>query len=111
MENKKLLSVFMTMLLLTSCAAIDPDRQIALWGNPAPPSAATRTIVIGPDTKYVNVEGGEIVQFIAGDKTFAWAFAPQGGAYFELNKIAPPGALDHRVMASSTTPVGYLPDR
>ncbi|MGZ3236038.1 MAG: CzcE family metal-binding protein [Burkholderiaceae bacterium] len=110
MKYKMLSPIFIAMLLLTSCAAIvDQDRVMSLWGDSAPLSAATRTIVIDSNTKYVNVEGGEIVKFIAGDKTFAWAFAPQGGAYFELNKIAPPGALDHRVMAASTVPERYLP--
>jgi hypothetical protein len=102
--------LLVAILFLSSCSAMrDPNRQIALWGDPAPPSAATRTIVIHPDTKYVNVEGGEVVKFIAGGQTFAWAFVPQGGVYFELNKIAPPGALDHRVMAAASTPDRYVP--
>ncbi|MGZ3254846.1 MAG: CzcE family metal-binding protein [Burkholderiaceae bacterium] len=99
------------MLLLSSCTTmVDQSKQLALWGDPVSPSIATRTIIIGHDTKYVNVEGGEIVKFVANDQAFAWAFAPQGGAYFELNNIAPAGALDHRVMASVATPQRYLPN-
>ncbi|HEY8102506.1 MAG TPA: CzcE family metal-binding protein [Burkholderiaceae bacterium] len=104
-------ALLIPVLLLTSCATmVDQDKQIALWGDPAPASAATRTIVIEPDTKYVNVEGGETITFISADKTFTWNFAPQGGSYFDLNKIAPQGALDHRVMVSVTTPERYLPN-
>ena len=105
------LASFIPVLFLTSCAAmVDPNQEIALWGDPAPASAAMRTIVIGPNTKYVNVEGGEIVTFIAEGKTFTWNFAPQGSLYFELNKIAPPGTLDHPVMAAVAAPQRYLPN-
>lgn len=99
------------ILSLSACTSMgETDQVIALWGDPVSPSLATRTIVIGPGTRFVNVEGGEVVKFVAGDQTFAWAFAPQGGSDFELNRIAPAGALDHRVMAYVSTPERYLPN-
>lgn len=84
--------------LLAACAS--PAPQASLLGDPAPLSAATRTIVITPGTRWVNVTGGDIVKFVAGDKAFAWDF--DGGSAtsaFELNRVAPPGTLDHKVTA------------
>lgn len=69
------------------------------WGDPVADTAATKTIVIGPDTQYVNVTGGEVVKFVDGDKSFAWDFDGPYAYTFELNRVAPPGVLDHRVVA------------
>lgn len=69
------------------------------YGEPAEQSDVTRTIVITPDTQYVNVRGGEKVKFVVGNKSFAWDFSTaQYASPFELNQIAPPGLLDHRVL-------------
>jgi uncharacterized membrane protein YgcG len=84
----------------TLCAACSLPPRIDLLGDPAVVTAATRTIVITPDTSYVNVTGGEIIKFVVGDKSFAWNF--DGAQYldkFDLNQTAPPGILDHRVIA------------
>lgn len=67
-----------------------------IYGEPADASVAERTIVITPQTKYINVTRGEVVKVKAGSQEFAWEF--DGLAQpFELNKIAPEGALDHSV--------------
>ena len=95
-----LLPFFIFTMALSACAPFDYRTRVDLLGDPAPVSAATRTIVISPTTKYVNVTGGETVRFVAGDKSFAWNF--DGEEYapaFELNLTAPPGVLDHKVMA------------
>lgn len=87
-------------LLVAACAPIDYSKRVDLLGDPAPVSAASRAIVITPATSAVNVTGGEIVKFVAGDKSFAWNF--DGANFvnaFELNLAAPPGVLDHKVMA------------
>jgi hypothetical protein len=87
-------------MLSAACAPLDSPPRPDLWGDPAPVSAGTRTIVIAPDTKYVNVTGGEIVTFVVGDKAFAWSF--NGTRYvvpFDLSITAPPGVLDYKVMA------------
>jgi hypothetical protein len=67
-----------------------------LYGEPADASAAERTIVVTPGTKFVNVKHGEVVKIVAGGKEFAWAFdgLPQA---FDLAKVAPSGAIDHSV--------------
>jgi hypothetical protein len=85
---------------LCACAPIDYSTRTDLLGDPAPLSAATRTIVITPATGAVNVTGGEIVRFVAGDKAFAWNFdGSTSAAAFALNLTAPAGLLDHTVMA------------
>jgi hypothetical protein len=84
--------------------------RLDLLGDPAPVSAATRTIVIAPDTRYVNVIGGETVKFVVGDKSFAWTF---DGAYpsFDLNQTVAAGTLDHKVTAYVAPNPLYINDR
>jgi hypothetical protein len=87
-------------IVLCACAPMDYSKRVDLLGDPAPVSAATRAVVITRATHSVNVTGGEIIRFVVGDKSFAWNF--DGGAMvsaFELNLAAPPGVLDHKVMA------------
>ena len=57
---------------------------------------ADRTIVVTPDTKYINVEHGEIVKLKVGSQEFTWNFDGLTRP-FELSKIAPEGSLDHDV--------------
>jgi hypothetical protein len=80
-----------------------------LYGEPANPSYAVRTIVVTPQTKYINVARGEVVNLKVGSKEFAWNFdgLPQP---FELSKIAPEGAVDHDVrvyVATTETDGGF----
>jgi hypothetical protein len=91
----------LTALLLTG-AAISPMANAepqSLLGDPVPSSAAERTVVLGPNTAYVNVTGGEVVKFVVGGKAFAWDFDTADGiTSFDLSKVAPAGTLDHKVM-------------
>ena len=67
-----------------------------LYGEPAASGSADRTIVVTPETKAINVTRGEVVKIKVGSREFNWEF--DGVAKpFELNKIAPEGALDHTV--------------
>jgi hypothetical protein len=87
----------LSLSALSSMAAT-PDE---LLGDPVPAAAAAdRTIAITPDTRYVNVQGGQTVRFDVGGQTFSWDFdgAETVGA-FDLNQVAPPGLLDHPVTA------------
>ena len=96
-------------LLLSACAYQSPEWPNEFLGNPAPPAAATKTIVIPSNTKWVNVTGGDIVKFVVEDKTFAWAFNVASNVdAFELNRVAPPGMLDHRVVAYVAPDPRYL---
>lgn len=85
---------------------------VLMWGSPAPAAeirqdllgdaasgdAAARSITIHPDTRYVHVEGGEVIRFIAGDKIFGWDFnGPLTVSSFDLRRIAPAGVLDREV--------------
>ena len=84
-----------------TAAKVAPNRGntgIALLGDAASPASATRTIAIYPDTRYVNVTGGEIVKFTVGNQSFAWNFNGRPSS-FDLNAVAPPGVLDHGVQA------------
>ncbi len=77
---------------LSAVAMTDADR----YGEAASPAAAEHTIVIGPNTRWVNVNHGEIVKFVANGQEFAWDFdgLPQS---FDLKQVAPQGAIDHNV--------------
>lgn len=84
------LAVALSLPALPSLAAI----PLHLLGDLAPPEAAARTITITPGTRYVNVEGGEIVRFEANGTSFAWNFdAGENVMSFDLSRVAPPGML------------------
>ena len=87
--------------LLFGCASVEETpRRIALYGDLAPVTAAGTSIVIRPDTRFVNVTGGDITRFVVGDKAFAWNFdGPLEITSFDLRTVAPPGMLDHSVVA------------
>lgn len=87
-------------VLSAGCSSVrDTPQRVALYGDATPLGAATRTIVITPETRHVNVTGGDIVRFDVGDKQFAWNFdGPLEIRSFDLRATAPPGVLDHGVM-------------
>src|SRR6267378_5286198 len=76
-----------------SLAAIATVTEADMFGKPAQASAAQRTISIDPKTRWITVERGEVVKFVANGQEFAWDF---DGMYssFDLNRIAPSGTLD-----------------
>ena len=82
---------------VTLCQAAEPD--VKFLGDPVPAAATEKTVVIGPNTTSVNVTGGDVVKFVIGDKVFAWDFNTSGEMLaFDLERIAPAGMLDHKVM-------------
>jgi hypothetical protein len=57
----------------------------------------------------VNVEGGQIVRFIVGDKAFNWNFyTARSVSSFDLNDVAPAGMLDHPVRAYVSPDPRYI---
>ena len=82
-------------------------RSGSLTGESVPLSAATRTIQIDAKTKYVNVTEHEAVRFQANGNAFAIRFF---GEYpvFDLNQLAPAGALDHKVRVYVAPDLTYL---
>ncbi|WP_353156934.1 CzcE family metal-binding protein [Herminiimonas fonticola] len=96
---RSLILIF-TALMAFSMPAFSAPSRLDLLGNPAPSVAATRTIVITPETKWVNVEGGEVINFIVGDKSFGWDFyVGSTVTSFDLSRVAPPGVLNRPVIA------------
>jgi len=110
MKKRIPVSAVLAGLLLTyGFSSHAGQMRTELLGSPASPTQASRSITIEPTTRYVNVTGGETVQFIVNGKAFAWHF--DGPATLvELNRIAPAGVLAQNVKAyvepSSLTP-GY----
>ena len=97
MNTKQLIAVA-ALLAVSASAFAGGLTKLALLGDPVADSAATRTIVIKPDTKYVNVTGGETVKFVVGDKSFAWNFDGSSSvSSFDLNRTT--AMLDHKVVA------------
>jgi phosphate-selective porin len=98
MSNFKSNVIALALIGLTSTAmmagaqAAGPSGTAADYGTLAPATAAARTIVINGDTKWVNVENGETVQFSVGGQTFTWNFSTfPGTTSFDLSKISPAG--------------------
>jgi hypothetical protein len=103
----------LTPIVLLLCAAMSPFASATdyryLYGDAAPPSAANYTIVIQPDMRYVNVQGGDTVNFVVGDRQFAWTFNVARTVWaFDLNDVAPPGLLDHTVRAYISPDPKYM---
>ena len=99
MENIVKLFAPVFVALTLSAASLSANALTAgdLYGEPATGAyAPDRTIVVTPQTKFINVTRGEIVKVKVGSREFTWDF--DGIARpFELSKIAPEGALDHNV--------------
>jgi hypothetical protein len=68
-------------------------------GSSVPAASGARTIVIGPDTRWVNVNQGEEIRFVVGSVEFGWRFDAPGSRSFDLQQVAPAGALNRPVMA------------
>jgi hypothetical protein len=68
------------------------------YGEAAKQDAATRTVEINHDTKYIDVKSGEVVNFNVGGKTLTWNFDGKSHkSEFDMGLITPSGLLDHQV--------------
>lgn len=100
-------AMFAAVFIMSACTP--RTSYVDLYGQPAPSTGANRTIVITPATKYVNVEGGETVNFIAGDRQFAWSFNVARTVHsFDLNEVAPSGILSRTVRAYVSPDPKYI---
>jgi len=61
-------------LSAASLAVTASVTEADMLGKPAQASAAQRTISIDPKTRWITVERGEIVNFVANGREFAWDF-------------------------------------
>lgn len=76
-------------LAMGAQAAGTENRQ---YGSYVPPAAADKIVNIDADTKYVNVNDGETVEFAKGGQQFTWSFnTPRGSGEMPLSAIAPAG--------------------
>jgi heavy-metal resistance protein CzcE len=81
-------SITLSVANLSASAMTNAD----YYGEAANAAAAVRTIVVGPNTRWVNVDQGEIVKIVANGQEFTWDF---DGTLPTLNlkQIAPQGAV------------------
>ena len=63
-------SIALSVASLSALALSDADR----YGSAASPAAATRTIVVGPNTRWVNVTCGETVKLVVNGQELVWHF-------------------------------------
>jgi Heavy-metal resistance protein CzcE len=109
---KTMFTVLTISALLFGCAWRPAEVPVSLLGQPIPPAAAQKTIVIRPDTRWVNVTGGDTVRFLVGDKAFGWGFDVAAGVKaVDLERVAPPGMLDHPVVAYVAPDPRYIGGR
>ena len=85
-------SIALSVASLSAFALTNAD----YYGVAASPEAAKRTIVVGPSTRSVSVDKGEIVKIIANGQEFAWDFDGTLPS-FSLKQIAPQGAIEQNV--------------
>jgi hypothetical protein len=63
-------SMALSVASLSAFALSDAD----LYGVAASPAAATRTIVVGPNTRFVNVTHYEIIKLVVNGQELVWHF-------------------------------------
>ncbi|MBC7513710.1 MAG: CzcE family metal-binding protein [Herminiimonas sp.] len=79
-------------------APVAAEQRIDLLGDPVV-APIGRPLRIDAATRYVNVEGGEVIRFDVNGRSFSWSFSgPLAVTSFNLRRIAPPGMLDHDVI-------------
>jgi ABC-type Fe3+-hydroxamate transport system substrate-binding protein len=98
--KRSLILLSIAATLLAGCAGMrDTGPRTDLWGTPVTAVSATKTIVITPETKFVNLIGGDVVRFVVGNQSFTWSF---DGAYFpaavDISKVSN-GLLQRPVIA------------
>lgn len=98
-STKRLVAFFSAVALTPAVYAHDGSHEeMRNFGTTAPIAAATRTVTIAPQTRYVNVNQGDIVKCEVDGKVFAWQFdtdRPQG--WLDLSLFAPKGTNTHAV--------------
>ncbi|WP_394778261.1 CzcE family metal-binding protein [Undibacterium sp.] len=107
MKNTTLVQAILGLAISATALSSMAATDVALLGEATPASVVARTVKITPSMKYINVKGGEAVSFNAGGKTFTWIFDGTV-ASFNLQRIAPPGAMDHAVIAYITADPSYI---
>ncbi len=94
-------------LCVASLSAVAMTRA-DYYGDAASSVAAERTIVVGPSTRALLVNMGEIVKLVINGQEYGWHFDGTLSS-FDLNQIVPQGTLDHKVPVY-VAPVPYAGD-
>jgi hypothetical protein len=86
--------------LLAGCAST--HSAVPALGTPAEGHSYDRKVLIGTNTKFVNVDAGEVIKFIVRepdgtDRSFTWNFNIVRETVGDLSTIAPAGILDRPV--------------
>ncbi len=98
MSSRPLVPAVIVTLLTACISATAVTPRADLLGTPVPLGAATRIVNLSSDTQYVNVVAGDTIRFINGSGEFAWSFNTSPIVQvFDLNQVAPAGALGHEV--------------
>src|SRR5262245_34196648 len=82
--------------LLAGCAST--GRANLNLGRPAEGRSYDRKVLIGVNTKFVNVDDGQVVKFVVheadgADKSFTWYFDVGRDTVGDLSQLAPIGVL------------------
>ncbi len=96
-------------LVLSSTVCAQTPAPTFLFGSPADAQVVGRVVTLQPDTRWVNVEQGEVVRFVSGSTRFAWRFDGRDGRSFDLQSVAPPGALTRAVTVYVARTPGHPP--
>ena len=93
--------VIASATILASSAAL-AIHTVQPFGNQVADSVVARTIELDSNTKSVNIEQGETVKFVFGNKSFAWNFNTLSTTPFKMAKIAPlnPSIKDVQIYVS-----------
>lgn len=94
MVSYKSIAAFVALLALMSTTVFAADFSAVVksgqLGSAAPDTAVARTIKLGANTKYINVNHGETVKVVdAKGRAFSWQFDTLSLASFPLKTIAP----------------------
>jgi hypothetical protein len=87
-------------LLAGGCASSGPANGAI--GAPVEGPSFDRKVLIGTNTRSVNVDGGEVVRFVVrepdgADRSFTWHFDTARETVGDLSKLAPAGILSRPV--------------
>ncbi len=89
----KTMHTFGSTIALTAALALAAPLLVA--NATASGLSVDRTIVIDSSTRWVNVNGGDVIRFVANGQTFDHRFNSYTNSFvYDLGKIAPAGALD-----------------
>ena len=102
----KTLQTFGSTIALTAALALAAPLLIA--NTTASGASVDRTIVIDSNTRWVNVNGGDVIRFVANGQTFDYRFnSYTHSKVYDLGKIAPAGALNRSLKVYVTADGRY----